>query len=80
MFVLAGVAVRPAPMPSSSAVTVRVDPSPLRSNIYGTAERMLLDWLNRLYEEQRNRLFAHLPDGWFNASWLSSWVSSWFGV
>jgi hypothetical protein len=61
VFVLSQITTCPAPMPPCSA-SIHVDVSPLRSNIYGTAERMLLEWLNRLYEDQRNRLFAHLPE------------------
>lgn len=66
---LASVAARPATLPSVSTVSVDIDLNPLRSNIYGTAERVLLEWLNRLYQEQKNQLFSHLPEGWRCACW-----------
>ena len=65
-------------MPPFSA-SVQVDVSPLRSNIYGTAERVLLEWLNRLYEDQRKRLFAHLPEGSFGVHDCSLPASSMCG-
>eukprot|EP00118_Oscarella_pearsei_P005218 m.23689 g.23689 ORF g.23689 m.23689 type:complete len:3175 (+) comp28516_c0_seq2:43-9567(+) len=36
--------------------------SSLGSNIYGSAEKLLLTWLNRHYEENRKGLFAHLDE------------------
>ena len=53
-------------IPERTAGISTVDPDPLCSNVYSISERIILLWINHLYEQHRERIWQSSQKGRIN--------------